>query len=170
MKFEEIVSGGQLGADMAAMVFAKKHHIPCKINAFKDFNPIHGNFPEDVEIVNVCDTGNYISDLRERTKFNIQNSGFTLILLDIDIMFTKGSKLTHNLCLKFKKDVLYIDIDTCVGSFHDKTWSSGNTRVIRCIEDAKKIMESKNIPILNVAGQRELDEMSAVMFMEKLLL
>ncbi len=165
-----IITGGQSGGDLAGIYFAKKYNIPCKINTFKDFYPISGNLPDDVEIEYVCDTGNYISNLRERTKYNVQNSDFTLILLNKDIVFTKGSKLTYNLCLKLKKDVMYIDIDTHIGSFHDKTWSSGNTRVIRGVDSAKEIIKSKNIQVLNVAGQRELDEPKAVVLLEKLLL
>lgn len=165
-----IISGGQSGGDRAGIDFAKKYNIPCKINTFKDFYPISGILPDNVEIEYVCDTANYIQNLRERTKFNIQNSEFTLILLDNDIIFTKGSKFTYNLCMKLKKDVLYIDINTYIGSFHDKTWSSGNTRVVRSIESAKEIIKSKNIQVLNIAGQRELDEIKAIAFLEKLLL
>lgn len=167
---KQIISGGQSGADRAAIDFAKKHKIPCKINIFKGFYPISGDLPDDVEIEYVCDTGNYSQNLRERTKYNVQNSDFTLILLNKNILFTKGSKLTYNECLKLKKDVLYIDINTYIGSFHDKTWSSGNTRVVRSIESAKEIIKSKNIQVLNIAGQRELDEIKAIAFLEKLLL
>ena len=166
----KIITGGQSGGDLAGIYFAKKYHIPCKINTFKDFYPITGNLPDDVEIEYVCDTGNYISNLRERTKYNVQNSDFTLILLNTDIMFTKGSKLTYNLCMKLKKDVMYIDINTHIGSFHDKTWSYGNTRVIQSIESAREIIKSKNIQVLNVAGQREINEYNALEFLEKLLL
>lgn len=166
----KIISGGQSGGDRAGIDFAKKYNILCKINTFKDFHPISGNLPDNVETEYVCDTGNYIANLRERTKYNVQNSDFTLILLNKDIIFTKGSKLTYNFCLKLKKDVMYIDINTSIGSFHDKIWSSGNIRVVRSIESAKEIIKSKNPKILNVAGQRNIYEPDAIIFLEKLFL
>lgn len=165
----KIISGGQSGADLGGIFFAKKHNIACKINIFKDFRPISDNLPTDVEIECVCDVGNYINNLRKRTEYNVQNSDFTLILLNKDIQSTNGSKLTYNLCLKLKKDVLYININTFLGGFHDKTWSRLNHMVIQNLNKAKQIIKSKNPGVLNIAGQRDLDKSNVIWSLEILL-
>lgn len=165
----KIISGGQSGADLGGIFFAKKYNIPCKINVFRDFHPLLDNLPNDVEIECVCDVGDYILNLMERTKYNVQNSDFTLILLNKDIQSTRGSKLTYNHCLRLKKDVLYIDIHTFLGAFHDKTWSKSNHRVVQNIDVVKQIIKSKNPQVLNITGQRNLDKANVIRFLEILL-
>lgn len=168
----KIISGGQSGGDLGGNYFAKKHNTDTEINAFKDFKPVSDNLPTDIKINYVCDFADYAENLRCRTRYNIKNSDFTIILLNKDIYFTKGSKLTYKECLRLKSDVLYIDINTHIGGFHDRTWSLSNHRVIQSLESARQIIKSKSdhIFVLNVAGQRDLDEYKAIEFLEKLLL
>lgn len=166
----KIISGGQSGADLAGNYFAKKYNIETEINAEKGYKPLYDPIPADIKINIVSQKFGNEGGWIERRKYNIQNSDFTIILLDKDINFTRGSLGTYNDCLKAKKDFLDIDINIEVGSFHDKNWTSGRSRIIRGIDSARRHIKEKNPEIINIAGQRDLDRIKTIEFLEKLLL
>ncbi len=166
----KIITGGQSGGDLTGNLFAKKHGIETEINAEKNYKPLYDEIPKDIKINIVSDKEGSKGGWIERRKYNIKNSDFTLILLEKPIELTRGSKGTYNDCIKLKKDVIYIDIFTHIGSYHDHNLSSSRTTVIRSLDTAKEIIKSKEIKVLNIAGERKLTKLTGVIFLEKLLI
>lgn len=170
MKIMKIITGGQSGGDLCGNLFAKKHGIDTEINAEKNYKPLYDDIPTDIKINIVSEKEGSKGGWIERRKYNIKNSDFTLILLTKPIEFTRGSRGTYNDCIKLKKDVLYIDILRHIGSYHSKDLSSSYITTIRSIENVKEVVKSKNIEVLNIAGERDLNKMLGIEFLEKLLL
>ncbi len=165
----KIVTGGQSGSDLSGNYFAKKYGIETEINAEKNYHPLYDEIPSDIKINIVSNKEGSKGGWIERRKHNIKNSDFTLILLQKPIEFTRGSKGTYNDCIKLKKDVLYIDILTHIGTYHNKELPSSRITSIRSLETAKEVIKTKNVQIMNVAGERDLNRNNAVAFLIKLL-
>lgn len=147
---KKIISGGQTGADRAALDVAINHGIPCG-----GWCP-HGRKAEDGRIpdkypLRETDTGNY----KERTRLNIRDSDGTLILCPEDEM-DAGTKLTHQFCHQMKKPLFVAD-------------PADETQIPHVI----KWLTRDNIHIVNIAGPRESNLKgiydASVLFLDKLL-
>ena len=94
-----IVSGGQTGADRAALDWAISHHIP-----HAGFCP-RGRRAEDGRIdmrYNLTETQS--SDYEERTLLNIRHTDLTLIMTDLNTL-TPGSRRTYQQARSYDKTV-----------------------------------------------------------------
>ena len=170
----KIITGGQSGGDLSGNFFAKKNGIETEINAFEGFKPTYDELPKDIKINFVCNKENYLANLRCRTLYNVKNSDLTIILLNKPIEYTKGSKLTYRECVRLEKDVLFMyvgmNIGLAIGGYPDLDKGDMWYKPIYSLIDAKKIIKSKNLHILNIAGQRDLNRNDAIKFLENLLL
>lgn len=130
---DKIISGGQTGADRAALDFAIEHNIPYGGWVPKGRKTEDGALPEKYRLQEMP-TGQYAN----RTERNILDSDGTLIVSHGRL--TGGSALTEFLAEKHKKPCIHInlekeglsDIPSLVGSW----------------------IQHHDIKILNVAGPR----------------
>jgi hypothetical protein len=130
---KKIISGGQTGADQAALDVAIKLNIPHGGWTPKGRKTEDGPLPDQYQLQEIP-TGSY----PKHTEQNIINSDGTLIFSHGKL--TGGSKLTRDLAAKKNRSCLYIDLtqDTALYSANMiKMWLSDN-----------------GIKILNVAGPR----------------
>lgn len=129
---EMIISGGQTGADRAALNAAMALNFPiggcCPKGRAAEDGPIPDRYPL-IEI-----EGGY----RQRTKANLENADGTVIFYRNQP--TGGTELTLALCIRAKKPYLLLDIDLVD---QDKA-----------VEALKRFVLEKGIQILNVAGPR----------------
>jgi len=129
----KIVSGGQTGADRAALDFAIEHHIPYRGWVPKGRKAEDGPVPETYQLQEMP-TGDY----SKRTEQNVLDSDGTLIVSHG--ILTGGSAVTEFLAQQHKKPCLHIDLDQV------------------SIEDASLLVNSwigdQQIQALNVAGPR----------------
>lgn len=101
-----IVSDLQNGADQWGLDWAKQRGVTHIGRTHRDFVSVEGErltklFNEyNIEIVSEW-TG--IFGLKDRTRYNVQNSDITLIFIDNDIKSTRGSRLTQKIALKSEK-------------------------------------------------------------------
>lgn len=134
MKLKKIISGGQTGADRAALDFALQNSI--KIGGFvpKNRRAEDGRVPDKYSNLTETATRNYA----ERTELNVINSDATIIVSHGKL--TGGSLITKRFAAKHKKPFLHINLsETSIETAADKarTWL--------------KITKCKN---LNIAGPR----------------
>ena len=126
-----ILSGGQAGADRAALDFALEQGI-----SYGGHCP-HGRLAEDGKIpekYKLTETGS--SDPRERTFFNVRDSDGTLVFYDH--MPDEGTKLTIDYCRETRKPCLEVNLFCMIKKKHFQEW-----------------MEHSNIRRLHIAGSRE---------------
>lgn len=165
-----IISGGQSGADISGNIFADKHNFLNDVNIFKGFKPVKGEtYPKSTKFNYVCDKNHYIANLLCRTEYNVTHSDFTLVFVEEPIYLTKGSKKTIELCIKYKKDCAFVHIYTQVGTY----WLFSQNIIentFDTIDELKTILNKVNINILNIAGQRKINEKYIISILEKLLL
>lgn len=130
-KYIKIISGGQTGVDRAALDFAIHHNIPCGGWCPKGRLAEDGIIPYKY-LLKETSTKAY----KERTEKNILDSDVTLIIYTgkIDI----GSKLTDDLCIKYNKPKLLIDLDDNTQDLNITDW-----------------LLNYQINVLNIAGPRE---------------
>jgi len=127
----KIISGGQTGVDRAALDFALQNNMPCGGWCPK------GRFGEDGIIADkypMKETSS--SDSKERTEKNIMDSDATLIIFNHK--FDSGTKLTYELCMKYHKPILQINLNDNIKSDKISQWICDH-----------------HIKILNIAGPRE---------------
>lgn len=134
MKVNKIISGGQTGADRAALDFALENNI--KMGGFvpKDRRAEDGRIPDKYSNLTETETLNYA----ERTELNILEADATIILSHGELQ--GGSLLTKQLAENHNKPFLHIDfLETSIesASFH-----------------AKAFLKSNDCEVLNVAGSR----------------
>ena len=130
---EKIISGGQTGADRAALDTA----IEIGIN-HGGWVP-RGRKTEDGRLppkYHVQETNSI--DYAQRTEFNILDSDGTLIISHGDLK--GGSELTQKLARKHHRSCLHIDLNTI--------------NEYRAVEIIQSWIDSKDIRVLNVAGPR----------------
>lgn len=140
MKFtiRKIISGGQTGADRAALDFALKKGVEAGGWVPK------GRIAEDGIIASVylnleeTNTENY----RVRTELNVRDSDATLILSQRDLI--GGTALTKELALKYQKPHLHIDF---------RLKSTENA-----IFETKQWLRMNDCRILNIAGHRASED------------
>ena len=130
---QKIISGGQTGADRAALDFAIKHSIPYGGWVPKGRKTEDGTLPEKYHLQEMP-TGQY----SKRTEKNVLDSDGTLILSHG--LLTGGSALTTSFAEKHKKPWIHIDLQT--------TLSPDAARMIR------EWIGRSGVKIMNVAGPR----------------
>lgn len=129
----KIISGGQTGADRAALDFAIKHNIPYGGWVPKGRKTEDGTLPEKYHLQEMP-TGEYA----ERTQKNILDSDGTLIISHGRL--TGGSALTEFLAEKHKKPCIHIDLNKL---------ALNDTSLI-----VNRWIQRYDINVLNVAGPR----------------
>ena len=129
----KIISGGQTGADRAALDFAIKQNIPCGGWVPKGRKTEDGTLPEKYKLQEMP-TGEYA----KRTEQNILDSDGTLIVSHEYL--TGGSALTEFLAEKHKKPCVHIDLNKL------------NQKEAAFI--IGKWLQTNKIEVLNVAGPR----------------
>lgn len=157
------ISGGQNGADLAGNRFAKKHGFKTEINAEHDYKPLYEEVPKDIKI-NIVTSKTGSGGWVERRKYNVVHSDFTLILLDKPISKTRGSRGTATDCQKYLRNYAYVDIYKKTGVYQCYTIESHG--VIAGISYLRQIIDDLNPTIINIAGQRDLDEKDTIRFLE----
>jgi len=130
---QRIISGGQTGADRAALDFAIKNNHPYGGWVPKGRKTEDGTLPEKYHLQEML-TGQY----SKRTEKNILDADGTLILSHGPL--TGGSALTCELAKQHKKPWIHLDL-----------------KMTECPEAARMIREwigRNNVKVLNVAGPR----------------
>ncbi|UCG27993.1 MAG: putative molybdenum carrier protein [Bacteroidales bacterium] len=130
----KIISGGQTGADRAALDFALQHDIPCGGWCPKGRLAEDGFLPERYPLLETS-TGAY----SQRTRKNIEDSDGTVIIIRGNSL-DRGTRLTRKICREQHKPFLIIDLE--------EKEESLKTRLAFW-------MKEENIRILNIAGPRE---------------
>lgn len=129
-----IISGGQTGADRAALDFALEHSFQCGGWCPAGRKAEDGSIPEHYPLTETS-TPRY----PERTERNILESDGTIIFCVGDL-FDTGTRLTENFCRQHSKSCLIVHLD-----------QEAALQVKRVIQWLTK----EKIKILNVAGPRE---------------
>jgi hypothetical protein len=145
---EKIVSGGQTGADRAALDFAIQHVIPhggwCPHGRKAEDGPIGGGY-----LLKETPSSNYL----QRTEWNVRDSDGTAVF-SISPVLTGGSKKTVDLAHKHHKPVIHIA--------RDGGPASPAQALLRFIQNHK-------IKVLNVAGPRASKEAEVGAFVKEVL-
>ena len=141
-----LVSGGQTGADRAALDWAIENNFP-----YSGWCP-NGRLAEDGPIIekyklNETGTSNY----EERTRYNVQHSDGTVIF-SLTAELTGGTLLTKHFAKKTKKPLLHLE--------------SGQPDLVLRL---KKFVWNNKINTLNVAGPRASEEPNIYQFVLKVL-
>lgn len=134
MKIHKIISGGQAGADRAALDFALENKIVTGGFVPKNRRAEDGRISE--KYFNLIETGT--ENPAERTGLNVINSDATLILSHGALH--GGSRLTQELAEKHRKPFLHVDFSA----------STFEKSVIK----TRVWLDSINCVILNIAGSR----------------
>ena len=132
---QRIVSGGQTGADRAALDAALEIGFPCGGYCPKTREAEDG--PIDVRYPLIEIEGGYA----ERTRKNVEESDGTLIVFRSPIH--GGTRLTREYCLRYEKPCLLIDFP--------------RVSPTQALEDLKSFIAQYEIAVLNVAGPRASD-------------
>jgi hypothetical protein len=140
---EKIVSGGQTGADRAALDWAIRHGIP-----HGGWCPL-GRRAED----GIIDTHYQLretpsSDFAQRTEWNVRDSDGTVIF-SIAKQITGGTLLTAVMAEKHAKPYIHL-----VGSVDG----------LDCARQLAAFIELDNVKVLNVAGPRASTEAEVYQF------
>jgi hypothetical protein len=130
---KKIISGGQTGADRAALDFAIKNDIPHGGWVPKDRIAEDGIIPKKYDVHEAPS-----KDYKRRTELNVINSDGTLIISHEEL--TGESALTKTLAEKHKKPCLYIKLDSMPA--------------FKATIDITKWIKQHKIEILNVAGPK----------------
>jgi hypothetical protein len=133
---ERIVSGGQTGADRAALDFAIEHGLKHGGWCPKGRRAEDGRIPGRYELKETQATS-YV----QRTEWNVRDSDGTVIFT-VMTRLTGGSKKTANLARKHRKPCLHL--------------SAGETG--DPVEELRAFIQSNGIKVLNVAGSRASKE------------
>jgi hypothetical protein len=141
-----IVSGGQTGADRAALDWALKHNLPCggwcpKGRKAED-GPIDSKYP-----LKETPSSSYL----QRTEWNVRDSDAT-VLFSIQPTLSGGSKRTMEFARKQEKPCLHL----CAAD------SAPADRL-------KAFTEEHRVTILNVAGPRASNEPGVGEFVMRIL-
>ncbi|MCX8107727.1 MAG: putative molybdenum carrier protein [Verrucomicrobiae bacterium] len=142
----KIISGGQTGADVAALDWAIEHCIPhggwCPKGRKCEIGTIPGKY-----LLNETDTEDYA----ERTERNVVDSDGTVILTVRNVL-EGGSRQTLEFAIKHNKPVLHL---------HAAVPHPGKTLAA--------FIRKHQIRILNVAGPRESNEPTVGAFVRQTL-
>jgi hypothetical protein len=145
---EKIVSGGQTGADRAALDWAIERGIPhggwCPKGRRAEDGPIDGRYQ-----LNETPSANYV----QRTELNARDSDATVVF-SIGEMVTGGSRKTVELARKQGRPVLHLSRASS---------ASVPDAALRCF------IEEHGIKVLNVAGPRASKEPEVAAFVKEVL-
>lgn len=148
MAIEKIISGGQTGADIAGLRWARKNGVPTGGYIPKGFRTESGYKTEYATKYGLIETDSY--DYRKRTTLNLLESDGTLIFGDIR---SSGSAKTIRQCGLNNKPYFVVSWPY-TNDFHDTT--SFHDVSQQKIEGAfVQWIWEHDIRILNVAGNRE---------------
>lgn len=156
MKIEKVISGGQIGADIAGLRAAKKLGIPTGGYVPKGWRTLNGSNPAlvDYGCIETNDAGYPF-----RTRLNVRNSDATLrFALDFD---TPGEKLTMRCITEIQKPHISVPIED-FAEFYDCDE--------RYYNEVSKLLKQPGIKIINIAGNaREEIEPFVEGFLTKVL-
>lgn len=145
---QKIISGGQTGADRAALDFAIAHGIShggwCPAGRLAEHGPIDDRYQ-----LKETPTASY----PQRTKWNVRDSDGTVVF-SIAAKLTGGSKKTVTLAHQHNKPVLHLPRDG--GSAAPE-------------QDLLRFIREHKIAVLNVAGPRASKEPEVAAFMREVL-
>ena len=133
IEVKKIISGGQTGADRAALDFAIENNIPHGGWIPKGRKAEDGRLPDKYHLQEMNTTS-----YSKRTEQNIIDSDGTVIISHGKL--TGGSLLTQELAVKHNKPCIHLDIN--------------KTKIIDAIESLNAWIKKNKIEILNVAGPR----------------
>ena len=146
---EKIVSGGQTGADRAALDFAISQGIThggwCPEGRKAEDGPIDGRYQ-------LMETPT--SDYSQRTERNVRDSDGTVVF-SIQPVLTGGSKKTLKLAQKHGKPVLHL---------------CREAGLMLTAADLRRFVEDHKIKVLNVAGPRGSSEPEIYDFVDEVLM
>lgn len=130
----KIISGGQTGVDIGALVGAKRSGIPTGGTAPKGFETEHGPKPAELKPFRLveCDIPGY----PPRTKANVCNSDATLILSKNQK--SRGTISTKNYCITYQKPYLVI-----------------SPYANDAVDKIRYFLATHRPNVLNIAGNRE---------------
>jgi predicted Rossmann fold nucleotide-binding protein DprA/Smf involved in DNA uptake len=137
-KISKIISGGQTGADRAALDFALENNI--ETSGFVPKNRLAEDGKISEKYVNLTETET--EDYAERTELNVKNSDATLIVSHGELK--GGSLLTLEFAGKYKKPFLHIDFSALT--------------IKQAVEKTQKWLDSINCKNLNIAGSRASED------------
>jgi hypothetical protein len=144
---KKIISGGQTGADRAALDVALTANFPCGGYCPK------GRKAEDGPINNKYPMTEIEGGYDERTEQNVIHSDGTAIFCEAEP--TGGTLLTIDLCKRVNKSHLQIEMAT------------GDT--FSAAQEVEKFVNENQIQVLNVAGPRASECQSAYSYVERTL-
>jgi hypothetical protein len=148
IRLQRIVSGGQAGADRAALDFALAHHIPhggwCPCGRWAEDGPIP-------PLYLLTETPS--PDPAQRTEWNVRDSDGTLIV-SIAPTLTGGSQLTAEFARQYRKPFLHLS--------RRKDGTAAAQKLFR-------FLRQNHIKVLNVAGPRLSNEPPIGRFVRTLL-
>ena len=133
MMIEKIVSGGQTGADRAALDFAIHHHLPYGGWVPKGRKTEDGQLPDKYGLQEMPTT-----DYSQRTEQNVIDSEGTVIISHG--FLTGGSALTREFAIRYQKPCLHLDMN--------------NTSIDEAAGSLNLWIRENHLKILNVAGPR----------------
>ena len=145
---EKIISGGQTGADRAALDWALEHKVP------------HGGWcPKGRRAEDGTISGRYhlretpSANSRQRTEWNVRDSDATIIF-SISPNLRGGSQLTLEACIQYRKPVLRI-------------WRQGT--VAAAGEKVRRFVGQHAARTLNIAGPRRSESSQIGTFVREVL-
>jgi hypothetical protein len=148
MEIQKLVSGGQTGADRAALDFAIDHHIPhggwCPAGRLSEDGPIPSRY---------CLTEIPSSAHSQRTEWNVRDSDGTVVF-SVEPTLTGGTQETLTFARKHHKPMLHL----CQHAGP----SASEAELLRFIRDNR-------IHVLNVAGPRASEEPGVAAFVRGVL-
>jgi hypothetical protein len=132
----KIISGGQTGADRAALDFAIKHNIPHGGWVPKGRKAEDGRIPDSYQVQEMPTDSH-----RARTEQNVIDSDGTVILSHGKLTGKSGSGYTAKMARKHGRPWLHLDMD--------------KTTVNEAAQRVREWIADNSINVLNVAGPRE---------------
>ena len=131
---QKIISGGQTGADRAALDAALNLNFPCGGKCPKGRAAEDGPIPDRYPLIEL-DSPSY----PKRTRENAHDSDGTLIIYD-DVL-SDGTALTKTFCENMNKPFLLIDLT--------------RTATLNALKISLDFISQEKVECLNVAGPRE---------------
>lgn len=147
MNVDRIISGGQTGADRAALEFAIAHGIPHGGWCPKGRRAEDGAIPQEYALRETSS-----DDYRQRTEWNVRDSDATVIFT-VRSGLTGGSKLTVECAAQHGKPWLHLSEE-----------SPGNPAA-----RLREFLTTHRIKVLNVAGSRASKEPGVAAFICRVL-
>ena len=135
---EKIISGGQTGADLGALLGARECGIPTGGTAPKDYRTETGNYKDLLISLGLKEHSSRAYP--PRTEKNVKDSDGTLIFCYNSV--SRGTKLTEMLCKKHNKPCLTVDLARARGASYS-------------FPAIYNFLNLQNIKTLNIAGNRE---------------